>query len=305
MWKKIKRMVSKHRSLTVAVVAVGICVAVLAFFIPNNPKALDSPFDATEPDDIGIVTGLPANITTKANYALSVSISGPKQVTPGPQYKYKYTLKVKNTGNSSSLVYKLSAAPVAATWSFSSIGIGATKIIDAWLVFPSGSSWNLSLIGISLKMPSGAVTNAQDTARFTVKKAITPPPQPPTSWNGTGCLGYNTNGTRAVVCNYLGMPFRLTGYSKGGASTLSYVIQCRKDGWPGQNVVIYPRVWYQNNQSIKGNFTIYGKKATLNAAAKYCSNKEKIPVLIATLKPGQNATVNLTIKLSSTFPWGK
>lgn len=130
-------------------------------------------------------------------------------------------------------------------------------------------------------------------------------PPPPSTWHGTGCVGYNTDGAMSYACSYPGSPFLLSGYSNGGSSTLSYVLQCRKGYLPTNPVVIYPKVLYSHSQSVKGNFKVYGLKSVATSGS--CSaNQNKSTVLTATLRQGSSKpSILLRITLDGTLPWGK
>ncbi|MGA9761372.1 MAG: hypothetical protein WBQ14_03020 [Gaiellaceae bacterium] len=137
-------------------------------------------------------------------------------------------------------------------------------------------------------------------------------PQPPSSWQGVGCMRYETAGADNIVCLYDGTPFQLTGTSKGGASTLIYAVQCQKLSLPWEKQVgerlVYPKVWFKASKSVSGSFKVLGKKAALNAAMAGCnSSTHRNPVLIASLKKGAKANrASLTgIKQSGSLPWGK
>jgi len=130
---------------------------------------------------------------------------------------------------------------------------------------------------------------------------------PPARWHGTGCTGWNTTGAIHFACNYPGSPFLLSGYSKGGSSTLSYVIQCEKyTGVPVSPVVMYKRVWYSKAKRVRGNFKAYGSKKLIAASGHCKGNQNKSPVLIVTLKQGNTAPkIYLGIKIDGNLPWGK
>jgi hypothetical protein len=130
---------------------------------------------------------------------------------------------------------------------------------------------------------------------------------PPADWNGVGCRGWKTTSAAKFVCNYdVEAPFSLTGYSMGGMSTLSYVVQCKKTSAAPQRVVMYPRVWYRRSQSVGGSFKVYGVKATQDAA-KHCDLAEgKDPVLAITLKMGNGVgKVVLNVRIDSAMAWAK
>jgi hypothetical protein len=113
-------------------------------------------------------------------------------------------------------------------------------------------------------------------------------PQPPTSWKGVGCMRYSAGGADNIICLYDGTPFKMYGISKGGASTLTYAVQCKKPVVPWEKQVVYPQVWYKASKSVSGSFAVLGKKAALNAAMKYCnSSYKRTPILIASLKRGR------------------
>ena len=126
-------------------------------------------------------------------------------------------------------------------------------------------------------------------------------PLPPTTWDGRNCISYNTGGQN-MACPYDGNPFQLKGYSKGGTSTLSYALQC--DGPASGKVVVYPQVWFESSQTVSGNFTVYGKKATMTAMA-HCMYP-KGPALIIFLKPGGSGrSIHIVYTDNADFPWGK
>ena len=122
-----------------------------------------------------------------------------------------------------------------------------------------------------------------------------------------GCRGWNTTSAAKFVCNYdVEAPLSLTGYSMGGMSTLSYVVQCKKTSAATQRVVMYHRVWYRRSKSVGGSFKVYGVKATQDAA-KHCDLAEgKDPVLAITLKMGNGVgKVVLNVRIDSAMAWAK
>ena len=73
---------------------------------------------------------------------------------------------------------------------------------------------------------------------------------------GTRCFNYKVTQVSSTIYDYGSrQPFLLKGYSKGGASTLSYAAQCVNRGfWPMRRRVIYRKVWYRHSVTVRGNF---------------------------------------------------
>jgi hypothetical protein len=149
-------------------------------------------------------------------------------------------------------------------------------------------------------------SSSATSARTAVVLSKNAPPRSPASWNGVGCLGYNTSSLN-FVCDYsVGSPFQITGSSKGGPSTVSYYVQCMKWILPPQKVVIYPRVWFKRSVKVRARFKIRGAKAALRAARHCPVSKRKLPVLTVTVKSGKGTySTSLAIKLANNLPWGK
>ena len=122
------------------------------------------------------------------------------------------------------------------------------------------------------------------------------------------CFSYKAARSSNTVCEYrFEQPFLLTGYSKGGSSSLSYTVQCGEDGsWPLKTAAIDRKVWFRRSFTVKGNFKLYGGGGA-PAAARHCDPAQgKAPVLSVTLKMGRGVTkTNLTLRLDSSLPWGK
>lgn len=132
------------------------------------------------------------------------------------------------------------------------------------------------------------------------------PAAPPATWSGEGCLGYKTASSANFVCDYrVEAPFSLTGYSVGGTSTLFYEIQCRKDTAPPQKVVIFSKVWYTKSQRVRGDFKVYGARATRDAAGNCDAAQGDAPVLIVSLEMGKLVgRAVLNVRIDSAVPWG-
>jgi hypothetical protein len=129
----------------------------------------------------------------------------------------------------------------------------------------------------------------------------------PAKWNGTGCFSYKALHTSNTVCDYgFGQPFVLKGYSKGGSSTLSYTVQCRKGTHgPMNKALIDRRIWYKRSITVRGNFKVYGAKGAFPATRHCVAAQGKGPVLAIKLRMGRSATrTNLVIRLDSNLPGG-
>jgi hypothetical protein len=327
LWERLKAKVSRHRSAAIAVAAIGICVVALAIFVPSNPKAME---ESTESADsiVGVAVGAQGS-TCKADslgsQRFGTGITGPASVTVDRVATYKITLcdpypkkaAVKNvhfalqTGGativSSSVGYSKIRVPGSGTapaigWNLGTFGSGASKTITLKLKYQStGSKTLIVTVWDGLVHVDGA------RSRDIIVKQPSMLPPPPASWHGTGCITYSQVGVVHIACNYPGSPFLLSGYSKGGSSTLSYVIQCEKyTGVPVSPVVIYPKVWYSHSQSITNNFNVYGLKGVVAAAKNCVPNQDRAPVLTVTLMSGAaNPQISLHMKLDGTLPWGK
>jgi hypothetical protein len=122
------------------------------------------------------------------------------------------------------------------------------------------------------------------------------------------CYGYKGFHSSSTICEYrYGQPFLLKGYSRGGPSTLSYVVQCANNPTrPMRNAVIDRKVWYMRSITVKGAFTVLGAKST-PLAAKHCAAANgKAPLLTVKLKMGKSVTkTNLVVRMDSSLPWGK
>ena len=125
---------------------------------------------------------------------------------------------------------------------------------------------------------------------------------------GTRCFSYKVTHVSSTICDYGSrQPFLLKGYSKGGASTLSYTVQCvNRAFWPMHRRVTDRKVWYKNSVTVRGNFKVYGTKYTLRAT-RHCSAAEgKAALLTVRLKMTRKVTTtNLVVRLDSTLPWGR
>jgi hypothetical protein len=125
--------------------------------------------------------------------------------------------------------------------------------------------------------------------------------------NDVGCFSYTAPRASNAVCNYGFMqPFVLKGYSKGGPSTLSYAVQCRKGtSGPMNKALVDRRIWYKRSTTVSGTFEIRGVKDAV-PAARHCVPAQGMgPVLTISLKMGRGTTrTNLAITLDSSLPWG-
>ena len=124
--------------------------------------------------------------------------------------------------------------------------------------------------------------------------------------NRTGCFSYKALHASNTVCDYsFGQPFVLKGYSRGGASTLSYTVQCRK-GRHGSidKALIDRRIWYKRSITVRGSFKVFGSKDALPATRHCIAARGKSPVLTIRLRMGKGVTrTNLVITLDSNLPW--
>ena len=304
-WKPWKRLAKRHKQLITAVVAIGLCVTALAMFVPNNPSAAST----CSPD-----------VMSTGTKRFGTSISGPATLTTNQVATYKLTLcdpypkkaQVKNvhfalmTGggmaitstsppySSSKTLVPGSGTASAKTWNIGTFGKGASKTFTVNLKYASAGSKS-----IIIYVWDG--TSHVDGGRYKNVTVKSPPPTlplPPTTWDGRNCISYNTGGQN-MACPYDGNPFQLKGYSKGGTSTLSYALQC--DGPASGKVVVYPQVWFESSQTVSGNFTVYGKKATMTAMA-HCMYP-KGPALIIFLKPGGSGrSIHIVYTDNADFP---
>ncbi len=129
---------------------------------------------------------------------------------------------------------------------------------------------------------------------------------PVATWGGTRCLGYKEPRASNTVCDYsFRQPFVLKGYSRGGSSTLSYTVQCRKKtSDPTRSAPIDPKIWFKRTFSVQGNFTVYGTRDAL-PATRHCDVVHgEGPVLTVRLQMGKGTTrTSLIVSLDSTLPW--
>ena len=125
---------------------------------------------------------------------------------------------------------------------------------------------------------------------------------------GTRCFSYKVTHVSSTICDYGSQqPFVLKGYSKGGASTLSYAVQCvNRAFWPMHRRVIDRKVRYRHSVTVKGNFKVYGTKNTRRAARHCSAAKGKAALLTVRLTMTRRVTMtNLVVRLDSTLPWGR
>ncbi|MGA9761340.1 MAG: hypothetical protein WBQ14_02845 [Gaiellaceae bacterium] len=121
------------------------------------------------------------------------------------------------------------------------------------------------------------------------------------------CSGYKALRASNSVCEYrFEQPFLLSGYSRGGASTLTYAIQCASDrSWPPKDAAIDRRVWYKRSFKVSGNFALLGARDAPSAAEHCFVARGKTPILSVTLKMNRGVTrTNLVVKLDNSLPWG-
>lgn len=121
------------------------------------------------------------------------------------------------------------------------------------------------------------------------------------------CSGHRALRASNSVCEYrFEQPFLLSGYSRGGASTLTYVIQCASDrSWPPKDAAIDRRVWFKRSFRVKGNFTLLGARDAPPAAEHCFAMRGKAPILSVTLKMNRGVTrTNLVVRLDNSLPWG-
>ncbi|MGC9974008.1 MAG: hypothetical protein ABSC36_01280 [Gaiellaceae bacterium] len=130
---------------------------------------------------------------------------------------------------------------------------------------------------------------------------------PAATWGGTRCLGYKEPRASNTVCDYgFRQPFVLKGYSRGGSSTLSYTVQCRKNtSDPPRRAQIDHRIWFKRTFTVQGNFKIYGTRDALPATRHCDAAHGEGPVLTVRLEMGKGTTrTSLIVSLDSTLPWG-
>jgi len=124
---------------------------------------------------------------------------------------------------------------------------------------------------------------------------------PPLSWNGLGCMNYDTRSRSNIVCNYNDLvPFLLTGHING-PGTLTYKVQCQNKG------KVKPKVLFSRSKGVKkGSFKVRGVEAAEKAAIRCGGGYKKGPALTVTLKLGNGASGGkIAITLDGTMPWGK
>ena len=131
---------------------------------------------------------------------------------------------------------------------------------------------------------------------------------PSTGSTGAKCFSYKATGVSSAVCDYaFGQPFLLKGFSRGGASTLSYTVRCGNDpSWPTRKAAIDRRIWYKRSFSVRGDFQIYGAKGTLSASRHCVATRGRTALLSVTLKMSKGATrTNLIVRLDTNLTWGE
>jgi hypothetical protein len=120
------------------------------------------------------------------------------------------------------------------------------------------------------------------------------------------CFGYKAPRVSNSVCEYrFEQPFLLSGYSKGGASTLTYTVQCASDRlWPPKDAAIDRRAWYKRSFKVSGNFALYGARYAPPAAEHCAAARGKVPVLSVMLKMNRGVTkTSLIVRLDNSLPW--
>ena len=123
------------------------------------------------------------------------------------------------------------------------------------------------------------------------------------------CFSQKSFRSSSTVCEYrFEQPFLLTGYSRGGSSTLSYAVQCgNSPTWPLKSAMIDRKVWFRRSLTVRGAFSVLGAKGT-PLAAKRCAakGKGKAALLTVKLKMSKRVTrTNLAVTMDSSLPWGK
>jgi hypothetical protein len=88
---------------------------------------------------------------------------------------------------------------------------------------------------------------------------------------GPKCFSYKATRVSSTICDYgFEQPFSLTGYSRGGSSSLSYTVQCGNGTtWPMSRAAIDLRVWYKRSLTVRGHFKVFGAKDTVPAASHW------------------------------------
>jgi hypothetical protein len=123
---------------------------------------------------------------------------------------------------------------------------------------------------------------------------------------GPKCFNYKATRVSSTICDYgFELPFSLTGYSRGGSSSLSYTVQCGNGtSWPMSPAAIDRRVWYKRSLTVRGHFTIFGAKDTLPAASHCQASRGKVALLTVKLRMGEGVTkTSLAVRLDSSLPW--
>jgi hypothetical protein len=122
------------------------------------------------------------------------------------------------------------------------------------------------------------------------------------------CVSFKEAHTSSTVCEYrFEQPFRVSGYSNGGQSTLSYSVQCGTySAWPVRKAAIEHRAWYRRSLTVRGNFKILGGKGAPSAARHCDAASGKAALLSVTLTMSRGVTrTNLVVRLDSSLPWGR
>jgi len=153
--KPWKRWVGRHKKVVTAVIAIGLCVAVLAFFVPSSPVAL-----------LKSTSCQPSRLTTGEKQRLGAYLGGPRTIEVNKVTTYQFTVcdpypkKAPIKGAYASLVAN-GATILSATepytnvntsknpilvWSLGTFGNGASKTFTVNLKFRSSGKKILSFM---------------------------------------------------------------------------------------------------------------------------------------------------------------